>query len=767
MTPSCLSSRRFFQRTVQWFALLVCAAGCLWTKTACGDDVAINSLLHYRTFGHGLSQDLPEEVTVTSEAGGSFFFNNILYNGGVGIDVTSPEVAGKSGSYYTVNFPGANHQVQIGSYTGATRDDGFNFNGPADYYLQYQTTDWQILDAAYAPDGTLISLAANFEWLTADGQRAMQGEVRYHSDYPLRSNVVFASDAFTASASASGLAVTVNRSGDASMATSVDYHTEDYAAQAGRDYTATQGTLTWEAGDGAPKTFTVPLLQRTSTGSRVFFVHLDGATTGALVTAAATITDDTQPPSASLPAPNGAVDTTYPVYLTNSSSATLNQVVPSTDGSAFIVGHFNSVNGQFVPGLVRLNPQGKVDSAFAAQLPQTFAAAKLVVQPDGKLIVTGGQTSVRGQTTALVRLNLDGSQDASYQAPTLHNGGILDLTLQPDGRLVVCGNFQEGNGLLRLNVDGSVDTTFVRPTTNFLYQYQFSLWQPDGKLLVCDEYGTVTRLNPDASVDASFQAAMLLSGGQSVNTVALQPDGKLLALTYYINTTLNRFNHDGTLDAGFLFDSRTINKNATITAVALQADGKVLVGLATLSSNFIPSGELVRLNPDGTLDTTFQTGSELPIAIATLAVNPDGTLFVTGGYFSSALGNEVHTIFARLAAYPGGVEPTVTMSANAAATVRSTGEPVTVTFTRNGDLSAPMMVQYQVKGKAMPGTDYPALSGHKKIKAGQSTATIRITPLTSGLGRGTLAARIILQATGAYGLGATSQLKVKIVDPLR
>ena len=765
MTLSSLFSRRIFLRAVRSFSFLVCTTGGLWTTAGLGMDAPANSWLHYRTFGHGLSQKLPEEVTITSAAGGMFFGNNGLNDGGVGIDVTSPSTPGKSSTYYMVNFPGANHQVQLGSYVSAAGGDNFTFNGPTNYYLHHQSSDWQILEAVYAADGTLTQLAANFEWLTDDGQRALQGEVRYHSNYPVRSNVVFASDAFAASESADRLTVTVNRDGDAAAATSVDYHTEDYGAQAGRDYTAAQGTLTWAAGDGTPKTFTVPLLRHTATGNRVFFVHLDGSTSGDLVTAAATITDDTLPPAASLPAPSGAVDSTYPVYLTNSSAVTLGQVVPAPDGSVFIVGHFNSVNGQYVPGLVRLNPQGEVDSGFQAQLPSTFSAARLALQPDGKLIV-GGALGNLPEMSPLYRLNPDGSQDAGFQAPTLNNGYILDLTLQSDGRLVVCGNFHEGDGLLRLNADGSLDTTFARATTNTLYEHRFSLSQPDGKLLICDEFGVLMRLNSDASVDDTYQGATMLSGGQYHETIALQTDGKLLALTYYLNTQLNRFNHDGTLDPGFSFDSTTIDKTAVINAVALQSDGKVVVGL-TGAGNAAPHGGIVRLNSDGSVDPTFQAGEKLSLGISTLAFNADGTVFLTGGYGPNATRTEVYTIFARLAAFPGGVEPTVTMSASAASIERSSDEPVLVTFTRDGDLSTPMTVYYQIKGKAKGGMDYVALPGHKKIKAGQATATIKIRPLASGLGRGALNAKVILQAAGAYQVGASSLLKIKIVDPTR
>jgi hypothetical protein len=53
--------------------------------------------------------------------------------------------------------------------------------------------------------------------------------------------------------------VTVERLGGVGGAVSVDYETSDGSATAGSDYAATSGTLNWAAGDGADKTFTIPV----------------------------------------------------------------------------------------------------------------------------------------------------------------------------------------------------------------------------------------------------------------------------------------------------------------------------------------------------------------------------------------------------------------------------------------------------------------------------------------------------------------------------
>lgn len=103
----------------------------------------------------------------------------------------------------------------------------------------------------------------------------------------------------TVAENAGSVTVTVNRSGGTDGAVSVDYATSDGSADAGNDYTAASGTLNWDDGDGASKTFDVQILDDNEDESdETFNLMLMNPGGGAsLGTSAGTITigDDDDP----------------------------------------------------------------------------------------------------------------------------------------------------------------------------------------------------------------------------------------------------------------------------------------------------------------------------------------------------------------------------------------------------------------------------------------------------------------------------------------
>ncbi|MBI3786012.1 MAG: hypothetical protein HY270_21690 [Deltaproteobacteria bacterium] len=154
--------------------------------------------------------------------------------------------------------------------------------------------------------------------------------------------------------------------------------------------------------------------------------------------------------------------------------------------------------------------------------------------------------------------------------------------------------------------------------------------QSDGKLIVVgnassghDDDFAVVRYNMDGSLDPSFgdggQAATDLGANEEGAAVAIQSDGKIVLAGYSFtngNTSSGfavvRYNPDGSLD-------RSFNGSGTVTtqigyaqaaAIALQSDGKIVVaGTSASGTNFVMPGiwdvMVVRYNPDGSLDTTF------------------------------------------------------------------------------------------------------------------------------------------------------------------
>jgi len=156
--------------------------------------------------------------------------------------------------------------------------------------------------------------------------------------------------------------------------------------------------------------------------------------------------------------------------------------------------------------------------------------------------------------------------------------------------------------------------------------------QPDGKILVVGDAFRLSnplathhdvvllRYNPNGTLDTSFGEGGKVFAATSplnedANAVALQSDGKIVVGgTLYSPVTLSndflfvRFNVNGTLDTTFGNNGVTaINQGATdiINAVAIQADGKI-VGVGKTSDG--DRAAVVRLNLNGSLDTTFSGG---------------------------------------------------------------------------------------------------------------------------------------------------------------
>lgn len=163
---------------------------------------------------------------------------------------------------------------------------------------------------------------------------------------------------------------------------------------------------------------------------------------------------------------------------------------------------------------------------------------------------------------------------------------------------------------------------------------------PDGTLLVAEnvEGRTLRRIKADGSVDPSF--APTFTFGASIRQIELLPDGCILLVGDQLSTTtdLIRLNSDGSRDSTFNAGS-IFGFGGTIVRICVQPDGRIV---AAGSFSFIGGGtrtNLARLMPNGSLDPDF-IAPGAPSGISALVVEPDGRILV-GGDFSSFNGKEV------------------------------------------------------------------------------------------------------------------------------
>jgi uncharacterized delta-60 repeat protein len=332
------------------------------------------------------------------------------------------------------------------------------------------------------------------------------------------------------------------------------------------------------------------------------------------------------------------------------------------------------------------------------------------IQADGKVLVGGNFTMLGGQSrTNIGRLNADGTLDTSFNPGA--NNYVASLAVQTDGKILVGGAFsmlgnQSRSYIGRFNADGLVDTTFNPGANGPVYSL---VLQADNKILVAGHFGTlggqnhtlIGRLNADGTGDADFNPAINVSTiDNAVYAVAMQADGKILLGGYFIlggqnPSYIGRLNADGTLDTSF-----NPGANNTVFSLVVQPDGKILVGgyFTTLSGQSC-SG-LGRLNASGTLDTSFY--SSVNYFVESLGLQTDGKILVAG-YFTT-LGGQSRTNIGRL--YANGALDT---SFNPGA---------------NGRVLA---LAVQADGKVLLGGQFTNLGGMSRSYIGRLTPTVPAT----------------------------------------
>ncbi|HEX8738162.1 MAG TPA: hypothetical protein VF721_22700, partial [Pyrinomonadaceae bacterium] len=204
---------------------------------------------------------------------------------------------------------------------------------------------------------------------------------------------------------------------------------------------------------------------------------------------------------------------------------------------------------------------------------------------------------------------------------------IFAITLQPDGKILISGtlwNSGISTYIARLNPDGTIDASFNRTLffqSNPYPQIYDMAVQPDGKILVGGYFSQIgqfsnppqyklARLMPDGTLDATFGYSGYYQPIESIRRILVQPDGKFLVggviLGYAGNAPgLARFNRDGTLDAAFKWN-RDLHTADTYD-LQVQPDGKILfAGMMGIGApgNVLPP-DLYRLNRNGEVETRF------------------------------------------------------------------------------------------------------------------------------------------------------------------
>ncbi|MDR2333950.1 MAG: IPTL-CTERM sorting domain-containing protein [Burkholderiaceae bacterium] len=295
---------------------------------------------------------------------------------------------------------------------------------------------------------------------------------------------------------------------------------------------------------------------------------------------------------------------------------------------------------------------------------------KVVIGDRAKREKHGRSRALKAVPAALLAWTLGlGVANAAVYVPDdfAKNGGsnLETMVMVKDGsnRVVIGGLFNtvEGQagyqGVARFNADDSLDTTFKVATDEFVKALAI---QADGKILIGGQFHSVlptgsttatsiwgiARLNADGTLDSTFQNAPAgkVKSNHNVRGIAVQPDGKIVIGGYFTaidGTPINRIarlNANGTLDTSFNVGT---GSNGNIEDVKLQADGKVVISGSFTNIQGTDIRGVARLNTDGSLDTTFvPNGGATGVVngawdgsfpVYQLAVQNDGKILYAGG----------------------------------------------------------------------------------------------------------------------------------------
>lgn len=340
---------------------------------------------------------------------------------------------------------------------------------------------------------------------------------------------------------------------------------------------------------------------------------------------------------------NGSIPGSITIELGTQTAAYGIAIDPLTQ-NIVVVGYI-TLNGVDAGLIARYNYNGTLDTTFndvhhnntGGYIATIFESQSqlfgIAMNLDGSMVVTGW-AMINGLSHALVaQYTNDGFLDTSFNTTgyvTTLIGGIFtkaqDVIIQSDGKIVITGQADIATSgdnqqliIIRYTSDGVLDTTFNAggqyPGSNSPFTdisvasagYGIAL-QSNQKIIVVgsanplhlgfnNQMYTVARFNSDGTLDTTFNATnpdslgyIFSDLGLQANSVVIQPNNQIVTCgfnytTSYVTVAI-RFNANGSIDPTFNFAINDPTANTLGYAIALQANGKIVVsGTRSITTN--------------------------------------------------------------------------------------------------------------------------------------------------------------------------------------
>jgi uncharacterized repeat protein (TIGR01451 family)/uncharacterized delta-60 repeat protein len=465
-------------------------------------------------------------------------------------------------------------------------------------------------------------------------------------------SVAFSRPTYNVNENGGPAVVTIRRTSGIAQSVTVNFATSGGTAVPGFDYSPTNGVLAFAPGE-ISKSINIPILNNQfQDGNRFIGLVLSNATPVASLgfpsAAIVHIVDDE-----TFNEPAGSPDTAL------DQSAGFNGdifgVALQPNGMILAAGDFTIANNIPRSRIARLNTDGTLETSFSDTSSSIDAAVRAIVaQTDGRILIGGFFTNVNGVGSShFARLNYSGTVDTSFNLGAGADStvfGLAETFAGTNRQIYLGGAFVTVNGtslshIARLNDDGTVDPTFnpgigADGTVFAVLPYPTNSVRA-GQVLIAGDFlnynavsrTRVARLNADGSLDRSF--APISGANDSIRTIALQSDEHILIGGLFTNVNgtarsrIARLNPDGSLDASF---NPGVGANDFVSTIAIQPDNRILVGGQFTLCNGVTRNHITRLNTDGSVDPQINFGLGSDAIVNSLQVQPDDKILLGGGF---------------------------------------------------------------------------------------------------------------------------------------
>jgi len=316
-------------------------------------------------------------------------------------------------------------------------------------------------------------------------------------------------------------------------------------------------------------------------------------------------------------------------------------IAVQTDGKVLAGGFFTGIGGQSRNRIARLDATTGLADSFNPDASEIVYS--IVVQPDGKILAGGMFDNIGGQQRHKIA-RLAAATGAADSLDPDASGAVFSIAIQADGKILAGGNFTDIGGTARYRIGRFDPTTGLADSFNAVVvsgEVNSIAVQADGKILAAGSFGgansisgqtrnRIARLEADGRVDQTLNTFI---NGSYVDAIAVQPDGKTLIGGSFSMVSgahrgnLARLNSDGTLDAAFIPAT-----NDQILSVAVQTDGKILAAGYLFANPGVVG--ITRLDATtGMKDPSFHPATNN--FVGSMALQPDGKILITGGFSSS------------------------------------------------------------------------------------------------------------------------------------